>query len=182
MTFKLLEDVRWLTGAALLPDSGNKELVMIEGGLMRIGELGRQVGVDPPTIRFYESVGVLPQPERTPAGYRSYGPADADRLRFVALARSLGLALDDIRETLGLRDRGEVPCAYVRDLLDRQSESVEQRIGELERLADELRRLRRQARTLPDIPAGDPCVCHILEHPEQNKPIAVHRPTGRGGE
>ncbi len=155
---------------------------MIEDGLMRIGELGRQVGVDPPTIRFYESVGVLPQAERTPAGYRTYGSADADRLRFVALARSLGLALDDIREILGLRDRGEAPCAYVRDLLDRQAESVEQRMGELERLADELRRLQRVARTIPDMAPGDRCVCHILEHPEQKKPIAVHRPTGRKGE
>ena len=148
--------------------------MMIEDGLMRIGELGRQVGVDPPTIRFYESVGVLPQAERTPAGYRTYGSADADRLGFVALARSLGLALDDIREILGLRDRGEAPCAYVRDLLDRQAESVEERIGELERLAEELRRLRRRARALPDMPTGDPCVCHILEHPEQKEPIAVH--------
>jgi len=156
--------------------------MMIEDGLMRIGELGLQVGVDPPTIRFYESVGVLPQPGRTAAGYRTYSPADADRLRFVALARSLGLALDDIREILGLRDRGEAPCAYVRDLLDRQAESVEQRIGELERLADELRRLRRRARAHPDIPAGDPCVCHILEHPEHNKRAPIHRPTGPKGE
>lgn len=156
--------------------------MMIEDGPMRIGELGEQVGVDPPTIRFYESVGVLPQPERTPAGYRTYGPADADRLRFVALARSLDLPLDDIREILGLRDRGEAPCAYVRDLLNRQAENVEQRIGALERLADELRRLRRRARALPDIPAGDPCVCHILEHPEPKKPAAVRRPTGRKGE
>jgi DNA-binding transcriptional MerR regulator len=143
---------------------------------MRIGELGRQVGVDPPTIRFYESVGVLPQPERTPGGYRSYGPADADRLHFVALARSLGLALDDIREILGLRDRGEAPCAHVRDLLDRHAERVEERIGDLERLADELQRLRRRARTLPDTPVGDPCVCHILEHPSRANP---QQATGR---
>lgn len=149
---------------------------------MRIGELGRVVGVDPPTIRFYESVGVLPAPERTPAGYRSYGPADTDRLRFVALARSLGLALDDIREVLGLRDRGEAPCTYVRDLLDCQADTVEQRIGELERLADELRRLRRLARALPDMPAGDPCVCHILEHHEGNKSAEVDRPAGPKGE
>jgi hypothetical protein len=44
-------------------------------------------------------------------------------------------------EILGLRDRGEAPFAYVRDLLDRQAESVEQRLGESQRLADELQRL-----------------------------------------
>lgn len=74
--------------AAPLPDPSNEESRMIEDGLMRISELGRQVEVDPPTLRFY-SVGVLSKPERTPAGYRSYCPADADRLRFVALARPL---------------------------------------------------------------------------------------------
>jgi len=65
-------------------------------------------------------------------------------------------------------------------MLDRQAESVEQRIGALERLADELRRLRRRAKALLDMPPGDPWVCHILEHPEQ--PAAIHRPTGRKGE
>ncbi|MCL1692465.1 MAG: MerR family transcriptional regulator, partial [Actinomycetia bacterium] len=81
---------------------------------MRIGEAGAAVGVDPPTIRYYESVGVLPEPGRTSSGYRDYGAADIDRLRFVTLARSLGVGLDDIRQILGLRDEGEAPCTYVR--------------------------------------------------------------------
>jgi hypothetical protein len=53
-------------------------------------------------------------------------------------------------EILGLRDRGEAPFAYVRDLLDRQAESVEQRLGESQRLADELQRLRRRAKPAPE--------------------------------
>lgn len=130
---------------------------------MRIGELAHSVGVEAPTIRYYESVGVLPEPNRTPAGYRAYEAADAKRLRFVTLARSLGLALDDIREILGLRDRGEAPCGYVRELLDRQVAATEERIGQLEELAGELRRLRGLAQALPDISSNDPCVCHILE-------------------
>lgn len=107
LTVKLHEGERWLQGVAA-DRFEHEELMMIEDGLMRIGELGRPVGVDPATLRFYESVAVLPKPERTPAEYRSYGPADADRLRFVAW--SLGLSLDDVREILGLRDRGEAPC------------------------------------------------------------------------
>ena len=87
---------------------------MTKGQVMRIGEVGTAVGVDPPTIRYYESVGVLPEPERTASGYRAYSAADVERLRFVTLARSLGLGLDDIRDILGLRDRGEAPCGYVR--------------------------------------------------------------------
>lgn len=130
---------------------------------MRIGDIGHKVGVDPPTIRYYESVGVLPEPDRTPSGYRRYSAADVERLRFVTLARSLGLGLDDIREILGLRDRGEAPCGYVRDVLDRQVDAVAERIDQLEALSAELRRLQRVARTLPDIGSNDPCVCHILQ-------------------
>jgi len=135
---------------------------------LRIGEVGNAVGVDTPTIRYYESVGVLPEPERTSSGYRTYTSADVERLRFVNLARSLGIGLDDIRQILGLRDRGEAPCRYVRGVLDRQVESVDERILQLQDLSGELRRLQGVAATLPDIGAEDPCVCHILE------PSAAH--------
>ncbi|GBD84895.1 mercuric resistance operon regulatory protein [bacterium BMS3Abin02] len=137
---------------------------MVGGGEMRIGELGNAVGVGPSTIRYYESVGVLPEPGRIASGYRSYSAADVERLRFVTLARSLGIGLDDIREILGLRDRGEAPCGYVRGVLDRQVDAVAERIRRLEALSEELRRLQGLARTLPDIGSEDPCVCHIL-HP-----------------
>jgi DNA-binding transcriptional MerR regulator len=130
---------------------------------VKIGELSDRVGIDPPTIRFYESVGVLPEPERTPSGYRDYRDSDVDRLRFVKRARSLDLTLDDIREMLGLRDRGDTPCSYVRSLLDRQTDEIERRIRELQELRVELTRLQDVARTLPDTAPDEPCVCHILQ-------------------
>ncbi|GMQ94545.1 MAG: hypoxia response transcriptional regulator [Acidimicrobiia bacterium] len=130
---------------------------------MRIGELGTAVGVDPPTIRYYESVGVLPEAGRTESGYRNYSQTDVERLRFVSLARSLGVGLDDIRQILGLRDQGEAPCGYVRGVLDRQVDAVKERISQLEGLSAELEKLQRLARTLPDTDLDDPCVCHILQ-------------------
>jgi DNA-binding transcriptional MerR regulator len=130
---------------------------------MRIGELAQEVGVDPPTIRYYESIGVLPEPERTPSGYRAYTPEDVERVRFVTLARSLGLGLEDIRQILALRDRGEAPCRFVRNVLDRQVDAVEERIRQLRELSTELRRLRSKARSLGDMASEDPCVCHILQ-------------------
>lgn len=129
---------------------------------MRIGEVGAAVGVDPPTIRYYESVGVLPEPERMASGYRSYSAEDVERLRFVTLARTLGVGLDDIRQILALRDQGEAPCGYVRGVLDRQVDAVKERISQLEDLSAELCKLQLVARTLPDTSSDDPCVCHIL--------------------
>ncbi len=130
---------------------------------MRIGELARTVGVEPSTIRYYESVGILPEPRRTASGYRDYGDDDVQRLRFVALARSLGLGLGDVGDILAFRDRGEVPCGYVRGLLVEQVAAVERRIEELQDLAGELRRLHRHAETLPDMAPDDPCVCHLIQ-------------------
>ncbi len=134
---------------------------------MSIGELGRRVGVEPPTIRYYESVGVLPEPRRTEAGYRSYGSGDVERLRFVATARSLDLGLDDIREILALRDQGVAPCGYVRELLDRQAAVIAERQAELERLAAELDLLRQRAKSAAD-DAGDH-ICPILQHDQRKR-------------
>lgn len=133
---------------------------------MRIGEVADQVGVDPPTIRFYEQVGVLPGPARTSSGYRSYEPADVDRLRFVVRARSLDLGLEDIREIVALRDGGVAPCGYVHGLLDRQAEIVARRIAELQALAADLEVLRRRASRISAEVLADGQVCPILQHRE----------------
>ncbi len=63
---------------------------------MRIGQLAEAVGVDTPTIRFYESVGLLPEPDRRPSGYRDYDQSDVERLRFVRQARDFFILLVDI--------------------------------------------------------------------------------------
>ncbi len=75
-----------------------------------ISELGREVGVKPDTIRYYERAGLLPSPDRNSSGYRVYGDEDLQRLRFVRGAQRLGLRLRDIRELLAIRDRGACPC------------------------------------------------------------------------
>ncbi len=80
---------------------------------MRIGELATQVGVNPKTVRYYESIGVLPEPERT-IGYRDYDETYAGRLTFIRTAQRLGITLDEVKEILAFRERGQVPCTYVR--------------------------------------------------------------------
>lgn len=131
---------------------------------MRIGELAGRLGLNPRTIRFYESIGLLAEPERTPSGYRDYEHSAVKRLRFIRLAQSLGLSLDDIREVLAFRDRGQAPCPYVRAAIDREARAIDERIRELGRLRSDLRRLQRLMRELPDEAPGGGRVCHILEN------------------
>lgn len=130
---------------------------------MRIGEVAERLGLNPRTIRFYESIGVLPEPRRTPKGYRDYDERTVERLEFIRLAQSLGLSLDDIREILAFRDRGQAPCPYVRSVIDREAAAIDRRIRELKRLRSDLRRLQRHMRDLPDDPSKGR-ICHILEN------------------
>jgi len=131
---------------------------------MFIRDLAQATGLSRKTIRYYESIGVLPAPARADNGYRVYAPSDVARLRFVASARSLGFTLRDIAEILAFRDRGEAPCRYVLDLLERKTAEVERHIADLQTLRGDLVLLRRQAEGLPtDDVEGKSCVCHLLE-------------------
>jgi MerR family transcriptional regulator, mercuric resistance operon regulatory protein len=74
---------------------------------VKIGELARHTGCKVETIRFYESVGLLPAPRRESSGHRRYTEADRHRLTFIRRARDLGFAMDDVRALLDLSENGE---------------------------------------------------------------------------
>lgn len=128
---------------------------------MRIGELADRVGVNTKTIRYYESIGLLPQPPRTDTGYRIYGGEDEARLVFIRTAQHLGLSLEEIREVLALRDQGTAPCEHVRGALREQIRTVSRRMAELRRLRDELRALEA---VIDEIPEGEGMICRIIQH------------------
>ena len=131
---------------------------------MKIGELAERVGLDTPTIRFYEAEGVMPAAPRSSAGYRLYTGDDADRLRFIKQSRALGLGLAEIREIAAARNAGSPPCAYVRRLLDRQIEQTRAHLHDLRALLGELERLQQLALDIPPAPAPDDvCICHAIE-------------------
>lgn len=109
---------------------------------MRIGELAARTATPVDTVRYYESLGLLPRPARTGANYRSYSESDVERLHFVRRCRALDMSLDEIRALLVFCDEPSRPCGEVNALLDEHIGHVEQRIEELQRLAGELRSLR----------------------------------------
>lgn len=128
---------------------------------MRIGELAARVGVNPKTIRYYESIGLLPAPDRTDAGYRMYGGEDIDRLAFVRRAQRLELGLDEIGEILALRERGERPCGYVLDVARSRLDDLDRRIADMQRARDDLHALLQRAADLPD---DNGSYCQLIEH------------------
>jgi DNA-binding transcriptional MerR regulator len=67
-------------------------------GSMRIGQVARRSGFTVKALRFYEAMGLLPPSSRSAGGYRLYDEPDLHRLEFIRQAKTLGLALDEIRE------------------------------------------------------------------------------------
>ena len=130
---------------------------------MQIKELSDKTGLQDKTIRFYEEVGVLPPPKRLSNGYRDYGEADVERVKFVAGLRRLDFSLDDVSEILAMRDRREAPCRVVLDTLSANADEIAQRIAELSRLEKDLRQLYSLGLTFPiDDVDGKNCVCHLV--------------------
>jgi DNA-binding transcriptional MerR regulator len=131
---------------------------------MVIHELAQQTGVATKTIRYYESVGLLPRPKRTSNNYRQYAPADVERLRFVASARTLGLSLDDILEILGARDNGLAPCQRMLDAIGQRLYEIDRRIADLLTLRDSLQQLQSEGARLPlDDVRGEQCICYLIK-------------------
>lgn len=129
---------------------------------MRIGEVADHTGVSAKTIRYYESIGLLPEPPRTSSGYRDYGPEAVTRVAFVRRAQASGMSLREVGRVLAIRDAGERPCEHVKDVLARRAREVSARIEELERMQDDLRALERRAERLDPAACSDAEICHIL--------------------
>lgn len=129
---------------------------------MQIGEVARKVGVATSAIRFYEESGLLPEPERTPSGYRDYDPAVIDRLAFVRAGQAVGLTLGELREVLQIRDRGEVPCRHVTELIDSRIREIDERLRDLRKLRRDLAGLSETAADLDPAECTPESVCRIL--------------------
>jgi len=130
---------------------------------VRIGQLAAATGLSTKTIRYYEDIGLLPAPSRVPSGYRDYRDDAVARLRFVRAAQSVGFSLGEIREVLAFRDRGQAPCAHVRQLIEQHAADLADRIAALTTMRDDLQRLAQRARAISATTATDAGFCHIIE-------------------
>ena len=111
---------------------------------MRSGELARAAGVSTDTLRHYERKGVLARPRRAPNGYRLYPPEALAGVRLVRRALAVGFTLDELAEILRERGGGRPPCRRVRELAAQKLAAVEQRLGEMLALRDELQAILRR--------------------------------------
>lgn len=98
------------------------------------GELARRTSSNPETVRYYEKIGLMPEPPRTPSGYRVYDEVHERRLRFILRARELGFGIEEVRNLLVLVDGETFTCAEIRELTLHHLADVQTKIADLKRL------------------------------------------------
>ncbi|MET0081088.1 MAG: helix-turn-helix domain-containing protein [Candidatus Thiodiazotropha lotti] len=122
-----------------------------------IGQMAEAGNCKVQTIRYYEQIGLLPEPERSEGNQRIYHQNHLDRLGFVRHSRELGFSLDRIREILALSDNPDHSCEEVDQIARSHLQEVESKIKRLQSMRMELKRMINQC-------AGNQVAdCRIIE-------------------
>lgn len=124
---------------------------------MNIGEAAERSGVNAKLIRHYESIGLIPKAARTDSGYRVYSDNDVHILRFIKRGRSLGFSMKEIKKLVSLWRNKSRASAEVKALALSHLRTLENKILELQEMADSLRLLARSCKgdARPECPILD---------------------------
>jgi DNA-binding transcriptional MerR regulator len=123
---------------------------------LRIGDVARLTGTTPRTVRYYEEIGLLPEPsQREPGAHRVYTEADVERMReLVHLRDLLGVSLDELRELVAAEDAraalrrewrsGVEDPARRREILEQGLSHVDRQLALVRRRRDQIAQLERE--------------------------------------
>jgi MerR family mercuric resistance operon transcriptional regulator len=124
---------------------------------LTIGALSEQTEVNIETIRYYERIGILPNPPRSAGGHRLYANEHTQRLVFIRRSRQLGFSLDQVRELLGLSHGRRMACAKVKTITEQHIADIRRRVRDLQRLERVLSGMAAQC------PGDETADCPILD-------------------
>jgi DNA-binding transcriptional MerR regulator len=128
---------------------------------LSIGGLAERSGTTPPTIRYYEQIGLLKRADRRDSGHRTYGAADLRRLTFIRRCRDFGFPIEQVRSLVDLLENGDRSCVDARDLARDNLVAVRAKLSELRALEANLAQLVDDCETACVGGPGPSCV--ILE-------------------
>ncbi len=118
------------------------------------GLLAKKTGVNIETIRYYEKIGLMPDPPRTAGGHRTYDQALLERLYFVRRCRELGFTIEELRELLELVEGGDYSCAEILETTRAHLARIRSKIKDLEKMEKTLKTISAQCSgtDVPDCP------------------------------
>jgi DNA-binding transcriptional MerR regulator len=146
---------------------------------LTIGDVAARTGESRDTIRYYERVGLVPRPIRTPAGYRQYRVGIVNRLALIRNAQRFGFSLKEISAFLGVRDGGGKPCHDVRAAAGRMLDAVDRQIAELTATRRQMKAtLKTWDATLAATPANRPAFLldALSASPAKRRTLPARRP------
>ncbi len=127
-----------------------------------VGKLSSEANINVETVRYYESIGLMPKPKRTESGYRVYSEKDLQRLKFIKNSQQLGFTLKEIKELLFLKIDEETNCKDLQRMAEDKIKEVDIKLMELRKIKKALIKLASQCNA--SAPKGD---CPILENLEK---------------
>ena len=131
--------------------------------MLTVNELATQSKAPAHVVRYYARIGLIKPSGQQDNGYRLFKPRDANRMRFIRMAKQLGFTLSEIREITQHADKGESPCEDVRRIIQRHIRENRARIDEMLKLQN---RMEQALKKWEDMPNGVPdghSVCHLIE-------------------
>jgi len=131
---------------------------MVNSG-MKIGQLARRTETERQTIRYYESLRLLDEPQRNSSGYRVYDKEAAERLMFIKRAKSIGLTLNEIRTLIEISVGRANRCAEIRNFAENKLQDVREKIAHLQTIEKALSKLKRLCDD-----SGDDLHCPFIEN------------------
>lgn len=135
---------------------------------LTIGRLAKQTHVNVETIRYYQRVGLIQEPERPLEGFRVYPQEYISRVNFIKRAQELGFSLKEIQDLL---DLGDGNCKEVQHLAEQKLEQIETRLSDLKSIKNALADLVNQCNANTE----NPC-CALID--ALNKPTSSQRNNG----
>ena len=111
-----------------------------------IGKLAKELNINVETIRFYEKEGLISQPTKPENGYRLYGNAITNKLKFIAKAKALGFTLKEISSLMSMENN----CVQVESLGLQKLEIIRNKISDLQRLESVISEMTNSCKTNQD--------------------------------
>jgi len=122
-----------------------------------IGKMAHETGVNIETIRYYERIGIMPEPDRMANGYRQFSHDELKRLIFVRKCRELGFSLREVRTLLDLVDSDHFSCGEIHQMTVGHLSKVDEKMARLRKLKTVLRQM------ADECSQGDVPACPIID-------------------